>query len=286
MNDKQRIAISFSGGRSSAVMTRLLLLKYSETHDIKVIFCNTGCEHEATLEFVRDCDKNWTFGTVWIEAIIGPPGVGSRAKVVTFETASRNGEPFEAAVAKFGVFSKSHPQCTSRLKTEVKDAYLAYDCGWKKGTYKTAIGIRADEVDRCNFNDESLWYPLVDEGITKNDVGLLMQRAGFDLHLPSDAYGNCVWCWKKSLRKLMTVAKANPEAFDFPARMEKQYSEVKALPGERRVFFRGHRSTKDILEMASGHFQPYSDKVPQVGLFDFELDIGGSCGESCEIGAE
>lgn len=283
---KPRIAISFSGGRSSAVMTRLVLAKYSETHEIKVIFCNTGCEHEATLEFVRDCDKYWGFNTIWIEAIIGPPGIESRAKVVSFETASRNGEPFEAAVAKFGVFGAKYPNCTGRLKTEVFTAYLRDECEWLKGTYKIAIGIRADEVDRCNFNDESLWYPLVHEGITKNDVGLIMQRVGFDLRLPSDAYGNCVWCWKKSLRKLMTVARANPESFDFPKRMEEQYGEVKALPGERRVFFRGNLSAADILEMSKGTFREYSDKVPQRGLFDVELDIGGSCGDSCEIGAD
>jgi 3'-phosphoadenosine 5'-phosphosulfate sulfotransferase (PAPS reductase)/FAD synthetase len=74
---KPKLAISFSGGRSSAVMTKLCLDEYSSTHEIVVTFANTGCEHPATLDFVRDCDRYWNFGTVWLEAVIDPtPGVG------------------------------------------------------------------------------------------------------------------------------------------------------------------------------------------------------------------
>ena len=93
VSEVKRLAISFSGGRSSAVMTKILLEKLADSHEIIVTFANTGCEHEATLQFVRDCDMIWNFKTVWLEAVIGPEGVGPRAKVVTFETASRNGDP-------------------------------------------------------------------------------------------------------------------------------------------------------------------------------------------------
>ena len=52
--------ISFSGGRTSAFM----LYKVLEAHhmslppEAKVIFCNTGKEHEATLDFVRGSRAN------------------------------------------------------------------------------------------------------------------------------------------------------------------------------------------------------------------------------------
>ena len=55
--------ISFSGGRTSAYM----LYKILEAHDMSlpseaiVCFANTGKECEETLEFVRDCEKNWRY---------------------------------------------------------------------------------------------------------------------------------------------------------------------------------------------------------------------------------
>jgi len=116
---KPRLAISFSGGRSSAVMLYLCLKKYRDTHDILITFANTGCEHEETLRFVNAVDRNFADGkVVWIESVIGPEGVGAKAKVVNYETAARGGEPFETFIAKHGVPGPSHPQCNSRLKAD------------------------------------------------------------------------------------------------------------------------------------------------------------------------
>ena len=61
--------ISFSGGRTSAYM----LYRILEAHDMQlpdevvVCFANTGKEEEATLEFVRDCEKYWNVPIVWLE---------------------------------------------------------------------------------------------------------------------------------------------------------------------------------------------------------------------------
>lgn len=301
--EKPRLSISFSGGRSSAVMTRILLEKMADTHEIIVTFANTGCEHEATLQFVRDCDRIWNFNTVWLEAVIGPEGVGPRAKVVTFDSASRNGEPFEAAIAKHGIFNAAMPNCTGRLKVDVMRSYHRDHRGWPSGSYVTAVGIRADEIDRINPNarDQQLIYPLVNLGIGKKQVIAMMKMALFDLRIPGEHYGNCVWCWKKTTRKLLTVARHNPEAFDFPKRMEAMYGDVMprrmkdttAIPTTPRVFFRHNVSTEDILRQAKeGNFAEYRDKTEQKEFpfwddaWDDELDVGGGCGDSCEIGAD
>lgn len=301
--EKPRLSISFSGGRSSAVMTKILIEKMADSHEIIVTFANTGCEHEGTLQFVHDCDRIWNFNTVWLEAVIGPEGVGPRAKVVTFETASRNGEPFEAAIAKHGIFNAAMPNCTGRLKVDVMRAYLRDHRGWPTGSYLTAIGIRADEIDRVSGarDAQKLIYPLINLGIGKKQVIAMMKTAPFDLQIPGEHYGNCVWCWKKTTRKLLTVAKHNPEAFDFPKRMEAQYGHV--MPqrmkekgfwqGKTRVFFRHDVSAEDILRQAKeGKFQEYRDKTEQKEFpfwdesWDEELDVGGGCGDSCEIGAD
>ena len=105
----------------------------------------------------------------------------------------------------------------------------------------------------------------------------------FDLEIPGDHYGNCVTCWKKSERKLKTLAVESPHYFDFFRRMEDEYKHLKARNdnGERR-FFRGHKTVDDIFEAAQQPFQLYTDKV----VLNEEQDIGSGCGESCEIGAD
>jgi len=289
---RPRLSISFSGGRSSALMLYLCLQKYGDTHDILILFANTGCEHEETLRFVDAVDRNLAGGrVVWIETVIGGPGIGPRAKVVDYKTAARNGEPFEDAIKKHGVFCKTHPNCTSRLKVEPMNAYIRSQ-GWAAGTYQTAVGIRADEMDRKSkhANRDGIIYPLIDAGITKLEVKRFMAQFDWDLKLPGEHYGNCVWCWKKSLRKLATVAKHSPEAFDFPARMEREYGHV--YRGESqdqdRTFFRNRISADDIVTLGkSGNFKEYNEPdAVQLPLFEDEWDVGGGCGESCEIGAD
>ena len=290
---RPRLAISFSGGRSSAVMLKLCLEKYSKTHDILITFANTGCEHEETLRFVDAVDRHIADGkVVWIEAEIHGKGKGPTAKVVTFETASRNGEPFEAAIAKHGVFCRTHPQCTSRLKEEPMISYRRSQ-GWTAGSYDTAIGIRADEIDRCSSKakEKRFIYPLVEAGYGKEQVNLYLQQFDWDLKIPNDAYGNCVWCWKKSQRKLMTLAQDDPAIFDLPGNMERTYGMVnngKTEQTEPRVFFRGRKSAQDILKLSqTEEFERYVDaEYHQRELFDPDLDVGGGCGESCEIGAD
>lgn len=280
---KPRLVISFSGGRSSAVMTKLCLEKYGATHDIVVIFANTGCEHLSTLDFVRDCDTHWGFNTVWLEAVVfHGQEKSSGHRVVSYETASRHGEPFAEVIAKYGMPNPNKAMhCTRELKKNAVDSYLRA-IGWKFNKdldHQMAIGIRADEIDRMSKRAASrgLIYPLVELGWTKDMVNAYMRHAPFDLQLPNDAFGNCVWCWKKSLRKLMTVAKADPSAFDFPRRMESKYGQ------DGTKFFRGNRSSSDIIAMSQLPFEPYEDSRQRT-IWDELLDIGGACSDGCEIG--
>jgi hypothetical protein len=290
---KPRIAISFSGGRSSARMAELVYDRYGVTHEIKSCFVNTGKEREETLEFVHACDENIFDGElVWIESVTHGAGKGQTAKVVTYETAARNGEPFEAAIQKYGVFGPTHPQCNSRLKTEPMLWWRKSE-GWEPCTYDTAIGIRADEVDRCSSKAKQnrLIYPLVEAGITKGDVNKWCAQFDWDLKLKSDADGNCGECWKKSLRKLMTIAKHEPERFQWWAEMEKKYGHIDNAGtggGKQRVFYRGNLSAGEIVAKAQTEtFREYRDSEQyQLGLFSQELDVGGGCGDSCEIGAD
>lgn len=294
---KEHITISFSGGKTSAYMTKMLLdhfRKHEPWRKVYVTFCNTGLEHEETLKFVERCDREFGFGVVWMEAVVNPErGKGIRHKIVNFETASRNGEPFEAYIAKYGIPNAAFKQCNSRLKTDVMDDYRR-SIGLKKGTFSTAIGIRADEMDRVSLTGMvtmNLFYPCVDAGVTKGDVREWWAHQSFNLNIP-EHLGNCVTCWKKSKRKLLTIARDYPSAFDFMLRMERehQWSGAKIrrdgqVVTEPRVFFRKNETAEMLLrEAAEGDFTPFEDDkfIP----FDDDLDVGGSCGDSCEIGAD
>lgn len=294
--NKTKLAISFSGGRTSAVMTKLCVDKFKDTHDIAITFANTGCEHENTLKFVNDCDQHFGWGVVWIEAVVKPErGKGIRHKVVTYETASRNGEPLEADFAKHGLPGPGWLHCTRDTKELPIKSYLKRELGWNWGEYWIAIGIRADEIDRVSEHRERLRfvYPLVDAGWTKDDIKTECASWPFDLNLKGEHYGNCVWCWKKSLRKLMTLAQDDESIFDFPKRMEVKYSHLTSPndPNDSRKMFRNNMTTVDIIELArTGDFEPYRD-IDQTQMFssasyDVELDTGSACGESCEIGAD
>jgi len=274
-------------------MTKMLLDHIKATgqqKEVIVTFANTGQEHEETLIFVDRCDREFGFGVVWVEAAVSPEkGVGVSHRIVDFKTASRNGEPFEAYIKKYGIPNVAYKQCTTRLKTDPMESYRRTS-GWiDHATYLTAVGIRFDEADRMSFSamkNLNVFYPLVDSEVTKDDVVAWWGSQSFKLGIP-EQLGNCVWCWKKSMRKLLTIAKDSPEHFDFPARMERENSMAGGprRDGEEkmpRVFFRGNKSTKQLLaEAAKGEFVPFVDEgfVP----FDDELDVGGGCGASCEV---
>lgn len=289
---KQDITISFSGGKTSAYMTKMILDHFRE-HDQKrriyVMFANTGEEHEETLKFVNRCDQEFGFGTIWIEALVDPrKGHGIRHKVVSFETAARDGKPFEEYIAKHGIPNVKYKQCTTRLKTEPMDSLRA-SLGLVRGEFSTAVGIRADEIDRMSLTQMEkmdVFYPCVDAGVTNEDVRLWWAEQSFNLNIPSHL-GNCKWCWKKSLRKLLTIAKDHPEFMEFPARMERDYplaggERRDGQPREVRRFFRGNKSAEDLLAESKGDFVPFTDE--HFLAFDERLDVGGGCGDSCEVG--
>lgn len=292
-SQKDKIAISFSGGRSSAIMTQLVLQEYTNAQ-IEITFANTGFEHEDTLRFVNDCDR-YLFGgrVVWIESVINQEkGKGVGFKIVNYETAARNGEPYVDGVRKYGLWNQSSPGCTSRLKIEPMEKYLntkGFVRG-KKLNYWTAIGIRIDEIDRISVShkENQLFYPLVDAGINKREVLKQCEKLPFDLKI-DEQYGNCVACWKKSTRKLATIAKESPEYFKEWKKIEGELRDFKTennhdlQTGFRRIY-RDQQTVDDLIQIGNDpEFRPFSskEKDAQGYLFDdFDLEFG--CGESCE----
>ena len=290
---KPKINISFSGGRTSFVMTDILLSQWADDCDMAVLFANTSLEHPATYDCIHAADNHWGGVVTWLEAEFHEAGKGVTHRVVTYETAKRKGEVFEAFIQKHGIPNAATPSCTSRLKRDCMDSYT-------KSTNRKAphaVGIRADEIDRISKDYEKglVVYPLIDMGYTKDMVNAYCRKFEFDLKLPSDGYGNCVGCWKKSDRKLYTIAQKNPEFLDWWVEMGDKYANhythnpktgepFKCLsPDGTRKFYRNHRTARDIIaESKKITFTPFEDSS-QSTIWDELLDVGGACNQGCEV---
>lgn len=302
----RRLFISFSGGETSAFMAWAILNSAwrGQYDEIRVAFANTGQENEQTLAFVDQCDKAFGLGVVWVEAVVHH---GERrsptARIVDFASASRDGQPFEESIRKYGIPNSKFKECTRNLKLNPLTNYLA-SIGWAPGSYDTAIGIRSDEIDRMSAHAEArrIVYPLINWlPTTKPQINTWWSRQPFRLQLKG-YQGNCRWCWKKSFRKHLTLIAEDPSMYDFPRRMEAEYGLVgpefrkpdeqrhKPLPADyRRVFFRGNLSTEDLFRMHDEQretFKPANDDAQVFADFDPHLDTGGGCEESCEVFAD
>lgn len=147
---KETIIVSFSGGETSGMMCKWLLDTYGHIYNFIFMFANTGREHPETLIFADKCDKEFGLNLVWIEAVTNPKkGIGTKHKVVTFETACRDGSVFEQFIAKEGIPNTSRQNCTTRLKTRPMRHWMK-----SKGYIRceTAIGMRSDEKQRIISN--------------------------------------------------------------------------------------------------------------------------------------
>jgi len=165
-----------------------------------VCFANTGKEHPATLQFVKECQENWGVPIVWVERVFDD----TKFKVVTFDTASRNGEPFDQLITKRKYLPNPVARfCTSELKVFAISYYLK-SVGMTEGTM--AIGLRADEPRRVKKvqgdvrNGFDSDCPVSRAGHTLEDVESYWRSSPFDLHLPNNdrAFGNCDLCFLKS----------------------------------------------------------------------------------------
>ena len=233
--------INFSGGRTSAYLTKHLI---DEGGEYLVTFQNTGKELPQTLDFVNECDKKWNLGIVWLE-YRKPVSF----EVVTYETASRNGEPYSQLLEQrpASIPNMQFRYCTMELKIMTLKRYLK-SIGITD--YTSFNGIRYDEPRRwqkVKDSDIDVELPLVKWKVTKKDVLNWWKLQDFDL-MVNEPYGNCDCCFLKGKGKLATIAKEKPELFDWWIDIENKS---------------GHQWKKEI------SYQQIKDKAQsQLGLWD------------------
>lgn len=279
------LLVSVSGGRTSMYMAIWIWSNWRSKYNLSFVFANTGAEHELTLKFVDYCAYIFNLPIVWVEAVVHPKkGVGTKHKIVTFETASRNYEPFNSVVDKYGIANKSYPHCNRELKLAPIHSYAQAIFGGRPyKNYKTAVGIRVDEFDRIDrwHEKKNIIYPLIsDLPTTKPEILSWWKGQVYDLEIP-EHYGNCKVCHKKSDRKLATISIEHPEWFDQQIAWENDKSRVGVADGNaERKIYRSHKRVSDIFAIAkSEKFEMYIDGN-FTGSID-ELDVESSCTLDC-----
>lgn len=263
--------ISFSGGRTSAYMLWRILQAHGGTlpNDVVVCFANTGREMPATLDFVARCAEQWGVHVVWLE-------FRSRSKdgyeIVSHNSASRNGEPFEALIhAKHMLPNPVMRSCTQELKIRTIERWARSEMGWSAWT--NVIGIRADDPPHrlANMRPGSV-APLGVDGITKPIVLAFWKAQPFDLGLAGPWEGNCDGCYLKSRAAIMRMQRDHPGRMQWWPTMEaldlgsKQHGRTFVKPQDREPY----AVLADLVR-----------RTPMLPMDETMHELGQACGGGC-----
>jgi 3'-phosphoadenosine 5'-phosphosulfate sulfotransferase (PAPS reductase)/FAD synthetase len=266
--------ISFSGGRTSAYM----LYKVLEAHDMSlpdeaiVCFQNTGKEDEATLDFVHECETRWNVKIHWIEYRNNDQGYA----VVDYETASREGEPFEELIRKNNYLPSAVKRiCTAQLKIRpqakyMRDLGIFGDIGYSTIENMCWVGIRADEQRRAAKIADKSRVPLWAAGVTKETVGEFWRNQPFDLGLPNNngvtMHGNCDLCFLKPMAQIASLVAEKPNRAIWWAKMEAFAATTAKKPSDA-VFSRDRPSYAAMLKFSADQKDMFDPNEQAIACF-------------------
>lgn len=266
--------VSFSGGRTSAYMLWHILQAHGGKlpADVVVAFANTGKEREETLRFVHECETRWGVKVHWLEWRDTEAGF----EEVGYNSASRDGEPFAALIAKRGFVPNGVTRfCTAKLKIDTMKKF-ARSLGWER--WNNPVGLRYDEghrvlkqLDRNAKGIErfTALMPLAKARVTVRDVNAFWAAQPFDLGLKPHE-GNCDLCFLKSRGKLAEIMREQPALADWWITQEARAAETAKSAATRR--FLKDENYADILR----------DAQSRRDLFDADEDEhDAECGLWC-----
>lgn len=267
--------ISFSGGRTSAYLLHKVLQENNGLpKDAVVCFANTGKEEEETLKFVNECSIRWNVPITWIEFVDSD----EKFKIVDFETASRDGQPFEQLIIKKKYLPNPVTRfCTIEMKIRPMAKYL-HSIGFAEkpshAENMSWIGIRADEPRRAAKIEDKKRIPLFFDGVTARDVGEFWAKNDFDLGLPNyngkTMHGNCDLCFLKGGNQVQALIQEKPEKAIWWAKMESIVKSENVMSHEGTARFRKDRPS---------YQQMYENALNQKSLDFFDETIGCFCGD-------
>jgi len=269
--------ISFSGGRTSAYMLKMILDAHGGTlpDDVHVTFANTGKEREETLRFIYECSTHWNVRVRWLEWRARKGELADRIEEVGFNSASRNGEPFARLIKVKSYLPNSVMRfCTEELKIKVMRDFMrlqGYD------HWKNVVGLRYDEkhrVDKARARSaqgKERWttlLPLDDAKVSNRTVRAFWAEQPFDLQLlPFE--GNCDGCFLKARPKLYEIERTAPGTLQW-------WADQEALA---KGTFRSEYGYAELIDSVRRQPDMFA------GAFDFDPEMDAECGLWCGEGA-
>ncbi|OCG33604.1 MULTISPECIES: phosphoadenosine phosphosulfate reductase domain-containing protein [unclassified Gilliamella] len=267
--------VSFSGGRSSALLVYLMKNQYLDTD---FIFMDTGAEHPKTYEFVKNVVKHFDINLTCLRVVVNSElGQGNSYRIISLDELTQDLQPFRDVCYKYGTPYIHGAFCTRTMKLEPFTRYCNERYG--EGNYKTWLGIRADEPRRLKAKDGYRYLADICD-FDKQDVINWWKKQPFDLDLP-EHLGNCVFCIKKGINKIALATRDEPKmAEDFINLINDPCVRVvERRQQKNKIMYRGNNSLISIMAMYQNHSR--EDIAATIkGNKGFE---SGSCSESCEI---
>jgi 3'-phosphoadenosine 5'-phosphosulfate sulfotransferase (PAPS reductase)/FAD synthetase len=255
-----------------------MLYRILEAHDMSlpddaiVCFQNTGKEDEATLAFVHECETRWNVKIHWIEYRNNDQGYA----VVDYETASRNGQPFEELIRKSNYLPSAVKRiCTAQLKIRpqakyMRDLGIFGDIGYSVIENMSWVGIRADEQRRAAKIADKSRIPLWSDGVTKETVGQFWRNQEFDLGLPNNngvtMHGNCDLCFLKPMAQIASLVAEKPSRAVWWAQME-EFAATTAKKPSDAVFSRDRPSYAAMLKFSADQKDMFDPNEETIACF-------------------
>lgn len=136
--------VSFSGGRSSALLVYLMKKQHPDTD---FVFMDTGAEHPKTYEFVKNVVNYFDINLTCLRVVVNSElGQGNSYRIISLDELQQDLQPFRDICYKYGTPYIHGAFCTRTMKLEPFTRYCNDKYG--KNNYQTWLGIRADEPRR------------------------------------------------------------------------------------------------------------------------------------------
>ncbi|MBA1243419.1 phosphoadenosine phosphosulfate reductase domain-containing protein [Pseudomonas japonica] len=274
-----KTVLSFSGGRTSAYMLRQVLDANYDRGDLLVLFANTGKEYPATLEFVRECASHWDVPITWLEYREDELGFA----VVDFDTASREGEPFEAVIRKRKYLPNPVTRfCTVELKIRVIHKYLRHlGLSTEDEPVDMMTGIRGDEPRRVTkirnrgstseSKHATMVLPLADAGVSVHDASAFWLAQTFDLRLPTvngrTLEGNCDLCFLKPLNQVYSIIASDRGRGEWWARQEAATRSAGMFAGDGARFRKDRPSYQQMIDYSEIQYDLFAEADEAIDCF-------------------
>lgn len=196
-----RLVSWFSCGAASAVATKLIL---AEGEPVTIAYCHVREEHPDNIRFLKDCE-NW---------------FNQKVEILINET-------YDGSI--INVFQKNYMRtpsgspCTRALKKQVRLKF-------QQPSDTIIFGYTAEEEDRLNAfidknNEVPVRAPLIEHGITKDEVLAMVERAGIELpemYKLGYEHNNCIGCVKGGMGYWNKIRVDFPKEFKRMADLEKE----------------------------------------------------------------